>query len=268
MKGVIEKIRRLSTKSVTVIQAYFKSRHQLSRYCGLAFITEERRKRYFQEINERWKGDEERINKIVTRTIIGRNLRINFWRYLLLVCAIVFAIAHYNNQHPFAVLLYGVSFYIFVHLSFLYGLENDNKKLNIELFDLVGRKRKQREAQKPIAISANGETFNFFLQDILTIEYFLWLAKEETKTISFSPVNSSLIEEKIFKKWEIRKKAAFDKLITSSQKSSFAFLSYKTKANRKRNAVNNKLDSILNYFAINNYWEAKKKLEEFFGLNK
>ncbi len=61
----------------------------------------------------------------------------------------------------------------------------------------------------------------------------------------------------------IRKKAAFDKLITSSQKSSFAFLSYKTKANRKRNAVNNKLDSILNYFAINNYWKLKRSSKNF-----
>ena len=162
MKGVIEKIRRLGTKPIAGLQAYFKNSHELSRYSGLAFITEESRKRYFQEIHDRWKGDEEKINKVIDRTIIGRNLRIDFWRYLLLACAIVFAIAHYSDQHPFAVIIYGVSFYMFAHLSFLYGLEIDNKKLNVELFDLVGRKRKQREAQKPIAISANGETFNFF----------------------------------------------------------------------------------------------------------
>ena len=92
---MIEKLRGIIRKSVTSLQVYSKNRHELSRYSGLAFVTEESRKRYFQQINERWKGEEERINKVIDRTIIGRNLRINFWRYLLLICAIIFAIAHY-----------------------------------------------------------------------------------------------------------------------------------------------------------------------------
>ena len=257
-------------KAIDAVYRYFGDKQEASRLLGVAFLTRETRQKYLMYIAEQWKGDDGRIERVFDRVMIGRGMRVNFWRYMMLILAIMFAVGHYNPLHPFALIAYGVSFYVFTHLAFIYGLEAGNKKLAREIYEMVGRKKKIRDAQKPVSICVDKETFQFSLQDILTIEYFLWKGKEKTELINFSyPVNSKIIEEKIFRKWKIKKPATFAKLIASPVKPRFAFLSYKLKKeNRKVNAVNTKIETILNYLAVNNYFAAKQMLEDFFELYK
>ena len=121
-------------------------------------------------------------------------MRVNFWRYMMLILAIMFAEGHNNPLHPFALIAYGVSFYVFTHLAFIYGLEARNRKLVVEIYEIMGRKKRIRDVQNRISICLDKQTFQSSLHDILTIEYFLWKGKEKTELISFSyPVNGKVI---------------------------------------------------------------------------
>jgi hypothetical protein len=265
---ILNFVKKPADRAIGAVYGYFEERHEMSRYLGLSFVTQESRKRYFEQITQRWKGDEDRIERIIERTLIGRTLRINFWRYFFLSLSMIYGLSQYHISHPLAAFAYSISFYVFVHLAFLYSLERDNNRLAMEIHEMIGRKKRIRDAQKKVSVTLNSEVYQFSLQDILTIEYFLWKAKEGSDLISFSyPVNSQVIEDKIYKKWGIRKSSAFAKLIASSAKGSFGFLSYNLeKSNRKINTVNGKLESIINYLADKNYLMAKGTIEDFYGM--
>lgn len=140
----LECVKSPADKAIDSVYRYFNDKQEASRFLELAFLTRESRQKYLLHISEQWKGDESRIERVFDRILIGRRMRVNFWRYVMLILAIIFAAGHYTPRHPFALIVYGVSFYVFTHLAFLYGLETANKKLAMEIYEMLGRKKNNK----------------------------------------------------------------------------------------------------------------------------
>jgi hypothetical protein len=275
-------IKELIRKLCITINSYFIERPQLFRYTCVAFITVENRRQYLSYLRNQCGEDIERFEKETQKMLGRRASQLLIYLALISTISIVYGNSHFNYQRPFLSLITGVTYFLSIFLLFFIqraqefiqliketiksksNWESCIEKQIFEKKSAEGFMNKIKEQQRGVQIVVKGETVDFFLKDLLIIEYFLWMAKEKTALISFKVINKTLIGEAIYKKWEVRKDTKLKELLAKPKGKDFNFLENNIAKNRNGDAIKAKHKLIVDYFEENGFKDSKKIFSNHF----